>query len=366
MTMKNILIISIIFLNYNVYSQAKFETNKKGSDYSFKVIKDLETTDVQNQGRTSTCWSFSSLSFFESEIIRIKQEKHNLSEMFVARNAYIGKAENFLRMYGTFTFGPGGAFHDIPWVIKRYGIVPEEVYSGLKNGNTTHRHAEMEAVLESSVKALANKPQNGKLTTSWKGAIEGILDAYLGDLPNNMEDFEFNYKGKVYNPKSFSKSLGLDMDDYVSLTSFNHHPYYSKFVLEVQDNWALQSSYNLPINEFMETLEQIVMNGYTFAWGADVSEKGFGYRNALAILPEDESTIKKTGKVLIVHEDNLTNGPGAEISAMISEQFFEYLDSPIKRVAAKDSPIPFNWVIEEKILPQTKDISNAIEELLEY
>ena len=307
MTMKNILIISIILLNYNVYSQSKFETNKEGSDYSFKVIKDLEATDVQNQGRTSTCWSFSSLSFFESEIIRIKQEKHNLSEMFIARNAYLGKAENFLRMYGTFTFGPGGAFHDIPWVIKRYGIVPEEVYSGLKNGNTTHRHAEMEAILESSVKALAKKPQNGKLTPSWKGAIEGILDAYLGDLPDNVEDFEFNYKGKVYNPKSFAKSLGLNMDDYVSLTSFNHHPYYSKFVLEVQDNWALQSSYNLPINEFMEAMEQIVMNGYTFAWGADVSEKGFGYRNALAILPEDESTIKKIGK-----DSKRFNDAGAE------------------------------------------------------
>jgi bleomycin hydrolase len=246
--MKNIFIIPIILLNYNVLSQSKFETNREGSDYSFKVIKDLEATDVQNQGRTSTCWSFSSLSFFESEIIRLKQEKHNLSEMFIARNAYVGKAENFLRMYGTFTFGPGGAFHDIPWVIKRYGIVPEEVYSGLKNGNTTHRHAEMEAILESSVKVLAKKPQNGKLTPSWKGAIEGILDAYLGDLPDNVEDFEFNYKGKVYNPKSFAKSLGLNMDDYVSLTSFNHHPYYSKFVLEVQDNWALQSSYNLPIN----------------------------------------------------------------------------------------------------------------------
>ena len=293
--MKNILIFSILFISYTNYAQNKFETNRKGSNYRFKVIKDLEVNDVQDQGRTSTCWSFSSLSFFESEIIRLKKENHNLSEMFIARNAYLGKAENFLRMYGTFTFGPGGAFHDIPWVVRRYGIVPEEIYNGLLDGASKHQHAEMEAVLESVMKALAKKPQNGKLTSNWKRAVEGILDAYLGDLPENTEDFKFTYQGKEYTPKSYSNSLGLNMDNYVSLTSFSHHPFYSKFVLEVQDNWALQSSYNLPIDEFMEVLEKIVLNGYTFAWGADVSEKGFGYRDALAILPEDESTIRKKG-----------------------------------------------------------------------
>mgnify|MGYP006087856715 FL=1 len=294
--MKNLLIISISFISLALFSQEKFETNRKGSDYKFKVLKDLEATDVQDQGRTSTCWSFSSLSFFESEIIRLKNERHNLSEMFIARNAYLGKSENYLRMYGTFTFGPGGAFHDIPWVIKRYGIVPEEVYKGLNYGSTTHKHSEMEAVLDGAVKALAKKPQNGKLTPVWKDAVEGILDAYLGELPSNIEDFNFTYKGKQYNPKSFSKSLGLNMDDYISITSFSHHPFYSQFVLEVQDNWAMQSSYNLPIDDFMNVMEQAIMNGYTFGWGADVSEKGFGYRDALAIVPEDESTIQKSGK----------------------------------------------------------------------
>jgi len=216
--------------------------------------------------------------------------------MFIARNAYLGKSENYLRMYGTFTFGPGGAFHDIPWVIKRYGIVPEEVYKGLNYGSITHKHSEMEAVLDAAVKALAKKPQNGKLTPVWKNAIEGILDAYLGELPSNIEDFNFTYKGKEYNPKSFSKSLGLNMEDYISITSFSHHPFYSQFVLEVQDNWAMQSSYNLPLDEFINLMEQAIMNGYTFGWGADVSEKGFGYRDALAIVPEDESTIQKSGK----------------------------------------------------------------------
>ena len=293
--MKNILIWSIIISSFTIYSQEKFETNREGSNYQFKVIKNLDVNEVQDQGRTSTCWSFSSLSFFESEIIRLKKQKHNLSEMFIARNAYLGKAENFLRMYGTFTFGPGGAFHDIPWVIKRYGIVPEEVYNGLLDGASKHQHSEMEDVLESAMKDLAKKPQNGKLTSNWKKAIVGILDAYLGDLPENTEDFKFTYQGMEYTPKSYANSLGLNMDDYVSLTSFSHHPFYSKFVLEVQDNWALQSSYTLPIDEFMKVLENIVLNDYTFAWGADVSEKGFGYRDALAILPQDETTIRKNG-----------------------------------------------------------------------
>ena len=330
--MKNFLIISIISISFNSFSQSKFETNKKDSEYKFKVLKDLEATGVQDQGRTSTCWSFSSLSFFEAEIIRIKNERHNLSEMFIVRNAYLGKAENYLRMYGTFTFGPGGAFHDIPWVIKRYGIVPEEVYGGLNYGASAHRHSEMEAVVESAVKALAKKPQNGKLTPVWKNGIEGILDAYLGDLPSNIEDYNFTYKGKKYTPKTFSESLGLNMEDYISLTSFTHHPFYSNFVLEVQDNWALQSSYNLPLDEFMEVMESALMKGYTFAWGADVSEKGFGYRNALAILPEDESTIKKSGK-----DSKRYNDAGAE---RISNAF----NSPVKekQISQKDRQIAFD------------------------
>lgn len=330
--MKKLLIISIISISFNSFSQSKFETNKKYSEYKFKVLKDLEATDVQDQGRTSTCWSFSSLSFFESEIIRIKKERHNLSEMFIVRNAYLGKAENYLRMYGTFTFGPGGAFHDIPWVIKRYGIVPEEVYGGLNYGASAHKHSEMEAVVESAVKALAKKPQNGKLTPVWKNGIEGILDAYLGELPSNIEDYNFTYKGEKYTPKTFSESLGLNMEDYISLTSFTHHPFYSNFVLEVQDNWALQSSYNLPLDEFMEVMESALKKGYTFAWGADVSEKGFGYRDALAILPEDESTIKKSGK-----DSKRYNDAGAE---RISNAF----NSPVKekQISQKDRQIAFD------------------------
>ena len=213
--------------------------------------------------------------------------------MYIVRNAYIGKAINFLRMYGTFTFGPGGAFHDIPWVIKRYGIVPNDVYQGLNYGETRHNHSEMNAMLEAMVKALAKKPQRGKLTPSWKKAYTEVLDAYLGDLPDDLHDFKFTVDGQQYNPYTYRDHLGLNMDDYVSITSYNHHPFYKPFVLEVQDNWEMKSCYNLPLDEFMDVMENAIENGYSFAWGADVSEKGFSAKSALAIVPEDPETLKK-------------------------------------------------------------------------
>ncbi len=271
-------------------------TNKQGSQYEFTLLKDLEATPVENQNRTGTCWSFSSLSFMESEMIRKGHEPVNLSEMFIARNAYIGKAENYLRMYGTFNFGEGGAFHDIPWVIKRFGIVPESAYSGLEYGSDKHKHAEMEQALAAMLKVFVKKPQGGKLTKSWKKAFTNVVDAYLGDIPENTENFTFQVDGVTYTPKSYAKHLDLNMDDYISITSYTHHPFYEKFVLEVQDNWALQSCYNVPLDEFMGIMEGAIDKGFTFAWGADVSEKGFSSRDALAILPEDQSTIKEKGK----------------------------------------------------------------------
>jgi bleomycin hydrolase len=295
--MKKIILslIAISAFSYSAISQDTI-TNKRGSDYLFTEVKNLDETSVQNQNRTGTCWSFSALSFLESELIRKGKGKHDLSEMFIVRNAYIGKAENYLRYYGTFNFGPGGAFHDIPWVIKRFGIVPESAYKGLNYGSDSHNHSEMQGMLKAMVEVLAKKPQGGKLTKSWKKAITGVTDAYLGELPDNMEDFKFDYQGASYTPQSFAKYLDLNMDDYVSLTSYTHHPFYSSFVIEVQDNWALQSCYNLPLDEFMEVMESAIMDGYTFAWGADISEKGFSARDALAILPTDESTIKVKGK----------------------------------------------------------------------
>ena len=244
--------------------------------------------------------------------------KVELSPMYVVRNAYIGKAENYLRMYGNFNFGEGGAFHDIPWVIERYGIVPTSAYAGLNYGEEKHNHSELNGMLTAMVKVLANKPQGGKLTPSWKKAYTDVVDAYLGDVPDNTEDFKFNVDGKEYNPKSYANYLGLDMNNYVSLTSYTHHPFYSSFVLEIPDNWIMKQSYNLPLDELMMVMEESIKNGYTFAWGADVSEKGFSFKNGLAIVPEDESTILKKG------EDN------KNFSDAGAEKIADCFDVPVK------------------------------------
>ncbi|MFT7614371.1 MAG: bleomycin hydrolase [Parvicellaceae bacterium] len=308
-TIKTVGLFSLMIAGSTAFAQEEEPfTNRKGSDYKFEMIADNDATEVQNQNRTGTCWSFSSLSFFESELLRKGLGKHNLSEMFIVRNAYIGKAENYLRMYGTFNFGQGGAFHDIPWVIERYGIVPEEVYKGLDYGTEKHNHEEMEGMLRAMVGVLAKKPQGGKLTANWKKAFSGVVDAYLGDLPDeNMEEFKFTYNEKEYTPKSYAKELKMDMSEYVSLTSYTHHPFYTQFALEVQDNWAMRTCYNLPLDEFMTVMEESVKSGYTFAWGADVSEKGFSFKDGLAILPEDESTIQKKGK-----DEKYFNSAGAD------------------------------------------------------
>lgn len=264
--------------------------NKEGGGYEFTIVKSAERTEVQNQNRTGTCWSFSALSFIESELLRMNKGKHNLSEMFIVRHAYMEKAINFVRMHGMFNFGPGGAFHDIPLVIRKYGIVPESAYEGKAYGGEQHNHSELNSLLEAIVKQVVKNPQK-TLTTSWRKAFAGVLDAYLGEQPET-----FDYQGKNYTPQSFAKELGLNMDDYVVLTSFTHHPFYQPFVLEIPDNWALASAYNLPIDELSEVLNHALEKGYTAAWATDVSEKGFSYRDGLALVPEDEETIKKRGQ----------------------------------------------------------------------
>jgi len=265
-------------------------TNKEGSQYQFTVVNNLDATPVQSQGRTGTCWSFSALSFLESELLRMGKGKHELSEMWIARNAYYDKAINYVRMHGNFNFGPGGAFHDIPYVIKKYGIVPLSAYEGLNYGSSVHNHGEMDGMLKGIVDVVIKNPQR-TLTPAWKDAVDGVLDAYLGEKPE-----EFEVDGKKYDGVSYAKELGLNMDDYIVLGSFTHHPFYEQFVLAVPDNWAFGHVYNLPVDELMEVAEYSLGKGFTWAWAADVSEKGFSFRNGLAIVPEDESTISKQGR----------------------------------------------------------------------
>jgi len=297
--MKNLVIITVLLLSSFLYAQ-ELTTNKSGSEYKFEKIVHLDATPVQSQGWTGTCWSFSALSFFESEIARTGKGNHVLSEMYIVYQAYLGKAEKYIRTDGNTNFDEGGAFHDIPWVIKRFGIVPNEVFKGLNYGTTSHTHAELSSVLKGAMNGLIerrkNLHDNDHLTTAWKGAIRGILNAYLGYLPEKAEDFKFKYNGKDYTPLTYRDELGLNMNDYVSLTSFTNHEMYQECQLEIADNWVWDKSYNVSLDDLWAAAENSLNKGYTFAWGADVSEDYFNFRSGLAIVPKDKSTIYVEGK----------------------------------------------------------------------
>lgn len=252
---------------------------KKEEGFSFTPIKELKITEVKNQQSAGTCWSYSGLGFFESELLRMGKPEVDLSEMFVVHHSYSDKADKYVRTHGTVNFGGGGSFHDVVYVLQNYGIVPEEAMRGLEYGEDSHKHGELDALTESYVKTVIKNPHK-KLSTAWKAGFDGILNAYLGKCPE-----EFSVDGKTYSPKTYAQSLGLDMNDYVSLTSYSHHPFYSQFAIEIQDNWRWGLSYNLPLEDFASVFDHAINKGYTIAWGSDVSEKGFS-RNGVAVNPE--------------------------------------------------------------------------------
>src|SRR3989339_524119 len=257
----------LILLSFLTVSSFSQENNSIKEGYKFIVVKEHPVTSIKNQNRTSTCWSFSALSFLESELIRTGKGTHDLSEMFIVSNAYYDKADKYIRTSGNINFAPGSSFGDVLAVWKNYGIVPDEVMPGLNYGEKNHIHNEFDAALSGYVKALVRNP-NGKYTPAWKEGFRGILNAYLGEVPQ-----KFTYKGKEYTPKSFAAELGILSDDYVSLTSYTHHPFYSEFALEIPDNWRWDRSYNLPIDELMMVFDFAIEKGYTVLWASDVSEK---------------------------------------------------------------------------------------------
>ncbi|MCB0819114.1 MAG: aminopeptidase [Bacteroidetes bacterium] len=263
-------------------ASAQTRTNKKDSKYEFTVEKEIGSTDVKNQGSTGTCWSFSALSFLEAEVKRMNKSDVALSEMFIARMAYQMKAEKYLRMMGKTNFSQGGAFHDVMNVIKEYGIVPRSTYTGLIYDQKRFHHTEMEKVLTDLLNTTLEMKE-GHLNPAWKPAFNSILDAYLGAVPATVPAGT-----KSLNPNAYASSLGIIPDDYIEVSSFSHHPFYSKFVLEVPDNWAWNSVYNVPLDEFAKIIEAAISNGYTVAWAADVSEKGFSHKNGLAIVPDGD------------------------------------------------------------------------------
>ncbi|MDX1348889.1 MAG: C1 family peptidase [Putridiphycobacter sp.] len=318
--MKKIIIVAgLLLATLNLSAQTDYSTNKEGSKYKFEKIAHLDATPVLSQGYTGTCWSFSTLSFFESELKRTGKGDHILSQMWIARFAYLGKAMNYIRMNGKANFDEGGAFVDIPWVIKKYGIVPLDAYTGLNYGTENHTHAELSEVLKGAMEGVMKRMNNLKgdqgLTSAWIKAIDGILNAYLGPVPEDLTKMEFEVDGKKMNPLSYRDNLGLNMDDYVSVTSFSHHPFYTKNPIMVPDNWTMASSYNVPLDEFWQIAEEALENGYTFAWGSDVSEKFFNYRAGLALVPKDKSSIYVTGK----DNKNFSDG-GADKTASCFEE----------------------------------------------
>jgi bleomycin hydrolase len=248
----------------------------------FKIIKQLKATPVKNQSNTGTCWSFGTISFLESELLRMGKGEFDLSEMFIIHRNYHERAIDYVRFHGNQKFSGGAEGWDVLNVIRKYGLVPENVFSGLNYGLNYHNHTELDAVLLGYMNALV-KLKKEPLTPVWPNGVDGILDAYLGKIPE-----KFTYNAKEYTPVSFLKESGLNPDDYITIGSFSHHPFYQEFVFEGPDNWAYGKIQNVPIDEFVEICDYSILNGYTFAWCSDVSNDGFSSSAGVADISDDD------------------------------------------------------------------------------
>lgn len=288
------------------------KSQEKEEGFVFTTVKENPITSVKNQNRSSTCWSFSGIGLLESELLRTGKGEYDLSEMFVVHHTMVDRAERYVRLHGDNSFSPGGSFYDVLYSLKHYGAVPQEAMEGIMYGDSLHVHSELDAVAEGYVNAIA-KGRLKKLTPVWKKGVAAIYDTYLGACPET-----FNYKGKEYTPQTFAQSLGLNPDNYVSLTSYTHHPFYTEFSIEIQDNWRNANSWNLPIDEMMAVMDYAINKGYTIAWGSDVSEIGFT-RNGIAVLPDMERAdltgsdmARWTGMAPADKQKEATSKPGPE------------------------------------------------------
>lgn len=277
-------------------------SNSKES-FKFTDVINLENTSIKNQGSSGTCWSYSANSFIESEMIRMGKQPVELSQIFSARNAYVEKGKMYVRMHGAVTLGDGGAFHDVMNMYRKYGAVPQSVYTGLNYGTDKNKFAEMSGIMEGVLQAVVKNP-NGELTPNWEKAYTAVIDSYLGQVPAS-----FDYKGKKYTPQSFAKEVvGINADDYVEISSLQEYPYYTKFTLLVPDNWAFDQVYNVKMDELTEIIDNAVKKGYTVAWAGDVSEKGFSWKNGVAFIPE-----KNFADMTPEEKADMFNGPKPEM-----------------------------------------------------
>ena len=276
---KNLLLAALAFVGFGAMAQEAAP--------EFTVVKENPITSIKNQNQAGTCWCYSSLAFIESELLRMGKGEYDFSEMYIVHNTYLDRADKAVRTHGDVSFSQGGSFYDVIYGMETFGLVPEaEMRPGVMYGKELSNHNELSAVSDAVVAAIA-KGKHRSLQVDpegqplWKKAIEAVHDIYLGERPE-----KFTYNGKEYTPASFYQSLGLNAEDYISLTSYTHHPFYKPFVLEIRDNWRWAQSYNLPIDELMEVFDNAIMEGYTIAWGSDVSEKGFT-RQGTAVLPDE-------------------------------------------------------------------------------
>ena len=288
----------------------------------FTTVKENPITSVKDQNRSGTCWDYSTLSFFEAEILKATGKKMDLCESFVANKTYMERAIQVVRYHGDCQFSQGGSAEDVLSVLKNHGICPEEAmpFPGSLYGDSLNNFNEFFALLEPYVNAVA-KSTAKKISNQWKVGMQGILDAYLGQCPE-----KFTYEGKEYTPKTFVQSLGIDLNDYVSITSYTHHPFYTGFAVEVQDNWRFPLSYNLPLDEMMQVIDNAVEQGYTIAWGGDVSEEGFT-RQGLAYAIDTKATESLAGsdmakwlKMSAAKKHNLIDSLGCTVPEIVPTQ----------------------------------------------
>lgn len=258
--------------------------NPDSTGFKFTDVKINKTGSVKDQNKSGTCWAFSGLSTLEDNVLRKGGPELDLSEMFVVRNAYIDKAKKFMHMNGAINFAQGGSWGDVLNMTELYGAMPEEAYTGLNYGEDKHSHYEMAEALEAYLRAvLARGTKNKKLSTAWLPGFVGILDAYLGKVPET-----FTYNGKTYTPKQWAAEMGLEPQNFVNITSYTHHPFYENFILEIPDNWAWTESRNVPMEEMQRIVDNALENGWTVMWAADVSEGGFKWNKGYALLPDDK------------------------------------------------------------------------------
>lgn len=304
-------------------ANAQDKAEKKNDNQPvFSVVKENRITSIKNQSRSGTCWDYSTLSYFEAEILRSTGKTYDLCESFVANKTYMDRAVQVVRLHGDCQFAQGGSVYDPLYCLQHYGICPEEAMPlpGTLYGDSLNNYNEFFALMTPYVQAVA-KSSAKKLSTQWKVGLQGILDAYLGKCPE-----KFMYQGKSYTPQTFAASLGLNFNDYVTVTSYTHHPFWTSFAVEVQDNWRNPHSWNVPLEDMMRIIDNAIMNGYTVAWGGDVSEEGFT-RQGLAYAYDTKQAQGLTGsdmarwlKLTKVQKSNMLDSLGCKAPEIVPTQ----------------------------------------------